>query len=101
MKLRALFRRTYPTVPISCDGADFALQTIAASRTRHGDLEWTYEAERAGVFARLTRQGRLGRTDAEDWIGRWEREAEARGVSRSTVGFWDLAWDWIAEQRRT
>jgi hypothetical protein len=100
MKLGSLFRRAYPTVPTSCDGAEFALQAIAASRKGRGDPERTYQAQRAGIFVRLTQQGRVTGRDAEQWISRWEHEAEGRGLSRRVVGFWDQGWDWIAEQRR-
>ena len=66
---------------------------------RRGDQERVYQAQRAGIFARLTQQERLGKLAAEDWIKRWEDHAEAEGLSRSTVNFWDAAWEWIAEQR--
>lgn len=101
MKLGSMFRRAYPTVPTSCDGADFALQAIAASRMRRGDPERIYQAQRVGIFARLNQQVRVNGRDAEHWISRWEREAEGRGLPRSMVGFWDQGWEWIAEQRRT
>lgn len=101
MKLGRLFRRTYPTVPISCDGADFALQAIAASRVGRGDHQRIYEAQRAAISARLTEQLHVTERDAEQWIERWEHEAEARGLPSSTVGFWDQGWEWMAEQPRT
>jgi hypothetical protein len=66
---------------------------------RRGDPERIYQAQRAGIFTRLTQQERLGEIAAEDWIKRWVDHAEADGLSRSTVGFWDAAWEWIAEQR--
>jgi hypothetical protein len=59
MKLPRAFRRAYPTVPTSCDGADFALQAIAASRTRPGDPERIYQAQRAGIFQRLVEGERI------------------------------------------
>lgn len=68
---------------------------------RRGDPEPIYQAKRAGIFARLTRQGRVDGRDAEQWISRWEREAERRGLPRTMVEFWDQGWDWITEQRRT
>ncbi|MGZ8438510.1 MAG: hypothetical protein ACXWXR_08220 [Candidatus Limnocylindrales bacterium] len=67
--------------------------------SRRGDPERIYQAQRAGIFARLTQGERLNALQAEDWISRWERHAEAEGLSRSTVGFWDAAWEWIAGER--
>jgi hypothetical protein len=51
------------------------------------------------VFGRLTQQEHVDELDAEHWISRWERHAEAEGLSLSAVGFWDQGWHWIAEQR--
>jgi hypothetical protein len=42
---------------------------------------------------------RLEPFDAEHWISRWEHHAEAEGIERTAVGFWDQGWQWIAEQR--
>jgi hypothetical protein len=66
---------------------------------RRGDQERIHEAHRAGMFARLTQNERIDDLDAEHWISRWEREAESKGLARTTVGFWTTGWDWIAEQR--
>jgi hypothetical protein len=49
--------------------------------------------QRAGIFARLVSAERLNELDAEHWIARWEREAEAHGLARTTSGFWATAWD--------
>jgi hypothetical protein len=68
---------------------------------RRGDPERIYQAQRAGIFARLTQSERVSELDAEHWISRWEREAESGGLARNAVGFWDTGWDWIAEQRAT
>ena len=65
---------------------------------RRGDPERIYQAQRAGIFRRLVSAERLNELDAEHWVSRWEREAEARGRGRSQ-GFWDDGWHWIAEQR--
>ena len=46
---------------------------------RRGDPECIYQAQRYGVFMRLTQNERLDQLDAEHWISRWEREAEATG----------------------
>jgi hypothetical protein len=51
------------------------------------------------VFGRLTQQEHVDELDAEHWISRWERHAEAEGLSLSAVGFWDQGWHWITEQR--
>lgn len=67
---------------------------------RRGDPERIYQAHRTGIFARLTQNERLDELDAEHWLSRWEREAQAQGTARTTVGFWASAWEWIAEQRR-
>ena len=68
--------------------------------SRRGDPERIYQAQRAGIFQRLVTSERINELDAEHWISRWEREAEASGRARSTATFWDDAWEWIAEQRR-
>lgn len=67
---------------------------------RRGDPERIYQAQRAGIFARLTQNERVDEVDAEHWISAWEQEAEARGRAHSQ-GFWDDGWHWIAERRRT
>ena len=67
---------------------------------RHGDPERIYEAQRAGTFARLTQNERLGELDAELWIGRWEREATSRGIERGHA-FWDEGWEWITQRMRS
>jgi hypothetical protein len=66
---------------------------------RRGDPERIYQAQRAGIFARLTQSERVDELDAEQWISRWERHAELEGLSRELIGFWAAGWDWIAEQR--
>jgi hypothetical protein len=66
---------------------------------RRGDPERILRAQRAGIFGRLTQSERVNELDAEHWIARWERHAEAEGLSRSADSFWDIGWDWIAQQR--
>ncbi len=66
---------------------------------RRGDPERIYHAQRAGIFARLTQNERVNELDAEHWISRWEREAEATGRERGSQGFWDDGWNWIAAHR--
>jgi hypothetical protein len=66
---------------------------------RGGDPERIYQAQRAGIFARLRDAERVNELDAEHWISRWEREAEASGRARDDH-YWSDAWEWIAERRR-
>jgi hypothetical protein len=66
---------------------------------RRGDPERIYQARRAGIFGRLTQQEHVDELDAEHWISRWERHAEAEDLDRAANGHWDAAWEWIAEQR--
>lgn len=68
--------------------------------SRRGDPERIYQAQRAGMFARLVTAERLDQLDADHWIARWEREAEAIGRLRGSTGFWDDAWRWIEDQRK-
>ena len=67
---------------------------------RRGDPERIYQAQRAGIFARLVREARLDRFDAEQWIVAWEVEAEAAGIARRSPGFWDEGWHWIQAMRK-
>jgi hypothetical protein len=66
---------------------------------RRGDPDRIYQAQRAGVFMRLTRNERVNELEAEQLIARWEREAEAIGRSPGSVDYWDDAWRWIEDQR--
>jgi hypothetical protein len=68
--------------------------------TGRGDPERIYRAQRAGIFRRLVDAERVNELDAEHWISPWEREAEGAGRKRGSLGFWDAAWRWIAENRR-
>ena len=67
---------------------------------RRGDPEKIYAAQRAGIFMRLVSHEKLDRLDAEHWIARWERVAEAIGRTRGSPSYWDDAWHWIEDQRR-
>jgi hypothetical protein len=67
--------------------------------TLRGEPELIYRAQRAKIFNRLRDAERLDELDAEQWIARWEREAEAMGRERGSQGFWDEAWTWIEAQR--
>jgi hypothetical protein len=42
---------------------------------------------------------RVNEHDAEHWISRWEREAEASGRERENH-YWSEAWEWITENRK-
>ena len=53
---------------------------------RRGDPELIYRAQRAGMFARLRDAEHLGELDAERWISRWEREADANGPAVGSQG---------------
>ncbi len=67
---------------------------------RKPDPERIYQARRAAHFRRLADVHRLDELDAEHWLAKWEREAEARGLDRHSGTFWQYAERWIAEQRR-
>lgn len=67
---------------------------------RRGDPHRIYQAQRAGIFMRLVSAERLDQLDAEHWISRWEREAEANGPAVGSQGYWDAAWRWIEVQRK-
>ena len=67
---------------------------------RRRDPERIYQAQRAGLFIRLVLAERLDEFDAEHWLARWEREAEANGPAVGSQGYWDAAWRWITENRR-
>jgi hypothetical protein len=56
---------------------------------RRGDPDRIYQAQRAGVFMRLVSAERLDQPDAEHWISRWEREAEANWPAVGSQGYWD------------
>jgi hypothetical protein len=65
---------------------------------RRADPERNYQGQRAGIFApRLTQGERVDELDAEHWISRWEREAEARGIAHGRA-FWNAGWDWIVDR---
>jgi hypothetical protein len=67
---------------------------------RRGDPERICQAQRAGVFMLLVSAERLDRFDAEQWLAAWEREADANGPAVGSPGYWDAAWNWIADNRR-
>ena len=64
---------------------------------RRGDPERIFEAQRAGVRARLTGTGMQPET-ADRWLDAWGLEAASRGLSKDGA-YWEAGWDWIAEQR--
>lgn len=67
--------------------------------TRRGYQKANYQAQRAGLFHRLVKNGRLSQVEAEDLIARWEREADISGTKRGSRMYWAIAWDWIEGQR--
>jgi hypothetical protein len=64
---------------------------------RRGDPERIFEAQRAGVRARLTGTGMQGET-ADRWLDAWPIVAAARWQARDGE-YWQAAWDWIAVER--
>jgi len=74
-----------------------AIQRPPGSR-RRTDPQRIYIARRAARFRRLVDGDHLDELDAEHWISRWEREAEASGRARNNH-YWSDAWDWIADNR--
>jgi hypothetical protein len=58
--------------------------------THGGDPERSYQAQRAGIFARLNRQEHVNELQAEHLIVRWEREAEAAGRPRGSLHYWKV-----------
>lgn len=66
---------------------------------KRGDPERIYQAQRAGVFRRLVDAERLSEQEAERLIAGWEHKASIEGLERGGYVYWELGWDWIAEQR--
>jgi hypothetical protein len=51
---------------------------------RLGNGDRIYQAHRTGIFRRMVDAERVNELDAEHWISRWERKAEASGRSRDS-----------------
>lgn len=66
---------------------------------RRPDPERLYAAHRAGLHNRLAREAKVSEATAERWILAWESEALNRHLDARTGGWWEPAWDWIADQR--
>jgi hypothetical protein len=65
--------------------------------SRRGDPERIFQAQRAGVRARLTGTGMQPET-ADRWLDAWV--LEATGLELPKDGrYWQAAWDWIAAER--
>jgi hypothetical protein len=64
---------------------------------RRGDSERIFEAQRAGVRARLLGTGMQPET-ADRWLDTWVLEATGRGLPKDGR-YWEAGWDWIAEER--
>ena len=57
------------------------------------------EARHQATRSRLIGVG-MSEETAEAWIEAWAAKAAQDGVQRG-AGYWDAAWRWIAERRRT
>lgn len=66
---------------------------------RRPDPERIYIARRAATFRRLVDVDHVDEPDAEHWIARWEREAQAQELERLSAEFWDAGGRWIRDQR--
>ena len=66
---------------------------------RRGDPELIYQAQRAGLLARLVQGEKVSQRDAEHWVAAWERHAASFGPARRTRDYWDQAWEWITYGR--
>jgi hypothetical protein len=64
---------------------------------RRGDPARVFEAQRAGVYARLTETGMQPQT-ADRWLHGWVLEATGRGLPKDGA-YWQAGWDWIAAER--
>ena len=64
---------------------------------RRGDPERIFEAQRAGLRARLSGTGMRSET-ADRWLDAWVLEATGRGLVKDGA-YWQAGWDWIAEER--
>ena len=64
---------------------------------RRGDPERIFEAQKAGVRARLIGNGMQPET-ADRWLDAWVLEATSLGLPKDG-GYWQAGWDWIAEER--
>ncbi|HJP87523.1 MAG TPA: hypothetical protein VJ850_00595 [Candidatus Limnocylindrales bacterium] len=57
-----------------------------------------WEAQRAGLAARLRDTERLPADRAEILLLRWEAEARERGLTAQSDGYWASAESWIADR---
>ena len=64
---------------------------------RRSDPELIFEAQRAGVRARLTGIGMQPET-ADRWLDTWVLEATGRGLPKDGR-YWQAGWDWIGAER--
>jgi len=67
--------------------------------SRRADPERIEEARHQATRNRLIGVGMTEET-ADAWIDAWAAQAARDGVEPG-AGYWDAAWRWIAEQRRT
>jgi hypothetical protein len=64
---------------------------------RRADPERIFEAQRAGVRARLIGTGMQPKT-ADQWLDAWVLEAAARDLPRDGA-YWQAGCDWIVAER--
>ena len=65
--------------------------------TRRADPQRVFEAQRAGVRARLIGTDRMPPEPADRWLDAWVLEAATRDVPRYGA-YWNAAYDWIAAE---
>jgi hypothetical protein len=57
-----------------------------------------WQAQRAGLAARLRETVRLSAERTEALLLRWETEASVRGLTVQSDGYWSSAESWIADR---
>jgi hypothetical protein len=67
--------------------------------SRRSTPERLDDARRAATRNRLMGDG-VTADAADAWIAAWDAQAAQHGLERGSV-YWETAWEWIAEQRRS
>ena len=67
--------------------------------SRRSTPERIDRARHAATRSRLIGEGVTEET-ADAWLAAWEAQAADVGLDRGAA-YWDAAWEWIAEQRRS
>lgn len=67
---------------------------------RRSHPERIFEAQRAGVRARLVDTDRMQPEMADRWLDAWLLEAATRDLPRDGA-YWNAGCDWIAAERAT